>query len=633
MKIWTFVLLTLSVLRTYDMKSINPNITLDQKGFYFTHSQRSNFSEIYKEIKLNGESMYITIDPLLHGIHLIYDYTLTKIEEKEIYPELLKFLLKLDFRFKDLIEVKNIAIGRSAKTNLAFIEVAIKLLKPDFTPHPLVQREVTLELEKIKANQGFDTSVVLGVLEDYSQYIPRGHYTKSDTLMGYFKAMMWLGRMPFYLSPKDKNNLQRNTHHTRCAILMTITIKEDTDLIQTYKRINELITYFVGETDDLNLFDLTPLIEKHFPDFPVGFSDDNKVLEFMKDLSNLRKPRIYSTFFKDIDLPEEKLLSFKLFGQRFIPDGFVFQNLVYPKVGTRSRPRLFPKGLDLIAVLSSQRAYELLINFFKEDSFKNYIVMMDSLKGWLKNYMESELEPNAYMSWLKIIKTMNENIVFPKDLLVNPIAYRDKILVTQQAFWAELRHDTILYAKQSYTAKVTAFRPEVSLPDVRVEPLPESYKEIMNFIKEFKGKLNQLKIEDEEIHSKLDMLYSLTDTILKAENYQRKNKEIPIPLKNYLYGIGEILSDLYTFPRNTEKDDKLPLIADVHTDVNTKQVLEVGIGYPLIIYIKGKDRTYKGAMFSYYEFLWPVSQRLTDEEWIKILPETPMPEWINFIGE
>ncbi len=606
--------------------------TLENFGFAANLSNVTNFPKIYKEIKDKNQPMYITIDPLLHGIHLIYDFTLIKIEEKEIFPELLKFLIKLDLHFRDLIEVKNIPISQSAKTNLAFVEVAIKLMKPEFSTHPSVQREVTGELENIIAHEGFDTSLVLGVIEDYSQYIPRGHYTKSDTLRRYFKAMMWLGRMPFYLSPQDKNNLQRNIHHTRCAILMTKTIEEDSFLFQTYKRINELITYFVGETDDLNPLDFTHFIDKHFPDFPTGFSDDSKVLEFMKDLSNLRKPRIFSTFFRDIDLPKEKLLSFKLFGQRFIPDGFVFQNLVYPKVGTRSKPRLFPKGLDLMAVLSSQRAYEILIDFFKEDSFKNYTVMMDSLKCWFKNYMESEGEPNAYLSWLKIIKTMNEKIVFPKDLLVNPVAYRDKILVTQQAFWAELRHDTILYAKQGYTAKVTAFRPE-PLPEVRVEPLPESYKEIMDFIKEFKGKLREQKIEDEEIHSKLDLLHSLTEAILKAENYQKGNKEIPLPIRSYLYGIGEILDDLYSFSRSTEKDDKLPLIADVHTDVNTKRVLEVGIGYPLIIYIKGKDRIYKGAMFSYYEFTWPMSERLTDEEWIKVLPETPTPKWINFIGE
>jgi len=35
------------------------------------------------------------------------------------------------------------------------------------------------------------------LIEDYSQYIPRGHYTRSEDLKMYFKAMMWYGRLTF----------------------------------------------------------------------------------------------------------------------------------------------------------------------------------------------------------------------------------------------------------------------------------------------------------------------------------------------------------------------------------------------------------------------------------------------------
>ena len=37
------------------------------------------------------------------------------------------------------------------------------------------------------------------LIEDYSQYIPRGHYTRSEELKKYFKAMMWYGRLTFRL--------------------------------------------------------------------------------------------------------------------------------------------------------------------------------------------------------------------------------------------------------------------------------------------------------------------------------------------------------------------------------------------------------------------------------------------------
>ncbi len=40
--------------------------------------------------------------------------------------------------------------------------------------------------------------------EDYSQYQPRGYYTSNDMLRRYFKAMMWYGRMAFFLKGGDE---------------------------------------------------------------------------------------------------------------------------------------------------------------------------------------------------------------------------------------------------------------------------------------------------------------------------------------------------------------------------------------------------------------------------------------------
>ena len=85
---------------------------------------------------------------------------------------------------------------------------------------------------------------------------------------------------------------------------------------------------------------------------------------------------------------------------------------------------------------------------------------------------------------------------------------------------------------------------------------------------------------------------------------------------------------------------KTILIADVHTDGNTKRVLEEGTGF-----IKTAIIAYKlpqghivlgvGPVFSYYEFKQPMDDRLTDEAWREILETNPPdePEWIgNFSG-
>src|SRR5262249_55646388 len=51
--------------------------------------------------------------------------------------------------------------------------------------------------------------------------------------------------------------------------------------------------------------------------------------------------------------------------------------------------------------------------------------------------------------------------------VVRSDAWGRRVLASQLASWAELRHDNVLYAKQSYTAGI-----ECSYPDVYVDPYP-----------------------------------------------------------------------------------------------------------------------------------------------------------------
>jgi hypothetical protein len=131
-------------------------------------------------------------------------------------------------------------------------------------------------------------------------------------------------------------------------------------------------------------------------------------------------------------------------------------------------------------------------------------------------------------------------------------------------------------------------------------------------------------------------LKELTQNILEACELQSSNKPLPLDKAKYLYSFGEILDRIYTFPSSftqNEEDALLPLVADVHTDVNSGQVLEVAIGYPLEIYVKGKGKTYRGAMFSYYEFKQPMKERMTDKDWQEKANSAPLEKWISFISE
>jgi hypothetical protein len=80
-------------------------------------------------------------------------------------------------------------------------------------------------------------------------------------------------------------------------------------------------------------------------------------------------------------------------------------------------------------------------------------------------------------------------------------------------------------------------------------------------------------------------------------------------------------------------DDRMALVADVHTHMEGDVVLEEAVGDPDLICVElerdGQRVRYWGAVFSYYEFKHPMDDRLTDEAWQSMAPEPPQPPWTS----
>ena len=61
---------------------------------------------------------------------------------------------------------------------------------------------------------------------------------------------------------------------------------------------------------------------------------------------------------------------------------------------------------------------------------------------------------------------------------------------------------------------------------------------------------------------------------------------------------------------------------DIATDPNG-EVLEAATGSPSCIYVvvkvDGKLKIARGSVYSFYQFAWPLSDRLTDEQWRQMI--------------
>lgn len=153
-------------------------------------------------------------------------------------------------------------------------------------------------------------------------------------------------------------------------------------------------------------------------------------------------------------------------GQRFIPDSYMFTNLVgtYTDVyqgdeqpftlvisGAGRPVRGFPRGLDVMALLGSNRSRELL-DEMDDSNYKEYDRQYDQLKDEFDSFEVADWNKNLYWPWLYALQPLLDDYSAGYPTFMQTDAWEDKELTTALASWTELRHDTILYAKQSYGA-------------------------------------------------------------------------------------------------------------------------------------------------------------------------------------
>ena len=92
---------------------------------------------------------------------------------------------------------------------------------------------------------------------------------------------------------------------------------------------------------------------------------------------------------------------------------------------------------------------------------------------------------------------------------------------------------------------------------------------------------------------------------------------------------------------STANDRPAALVADVATNSDGGQVLEEATGsifdICVVVPVDGKLKIAAGGIYSYYEFPWPLNDRLTDTKWREMQKNgqtPPLPGWTNaFIAQ
>ena len=291
--------------------------------------------------------------------------------------------------------------------------------------------------------------------------------------------------------------------------------------------------------------------------------------------------------------------------------------------------------------------WNALLEILKEEGdtkYRNYIQMLNSLKYEFVHLDEKTWRENLYWSWLSCLRSLVETrpFTYPPSPFMGTKAWTLKELNTALGSWAELRHDTILYAKQSYTLMATAIPPSPKFTKGYVEPYPHLYSQIRDLVTQLREGLSSQGLLLDEPRGKLLEFEELLNSLTAISRKELQGKTLSDEEYRLIWDIGSKLEGIIRFSPELMKkitsgtDRKMAVVADVHTDVNTQQVLEEGVGNPSIIYliaqVEGKPTLTKGGAFSYYEFKQPMQDRLTDEGWQELLAKRQgpnPPKWAN----
>ncbi len=203
------------------------------------------------------------------------------------------------------------------------------------------------------------------------------------------------------------------------------------------------------------------------------------------------------------------------------------------------------------------------------------------------------------------------------------LEWQDKQLNTAMASWTQLRHDFILYGKQTYVPAPWAWGPGL------VEPVPETYARLADLCTQAHDVLHR---HDVLPVAHASSLLSLASQLRTWAGYARKVAQgswLSQEEQDDIHRVGIWFLSFFEEQRGVPEKSAV-LVADVASDSLSGRVLHEGTGHfnPIVIVYTppgGEPIAGIGYVLSHYELVAPSWNRLSDEEWEVRLQQMPPP--------
>lgn len=595
---------------------------LSENGFVVLPGDDTRMHYVYDSNEYLGIPNFITSDSVLHLYHQFYDKSLRYIENEYLYDYLNNLTAQmLDKSVKLIDMLQDEDLKALQEKNIAYFLVARMLMSDTYDININVKANLYSiakeEFQLIKNAENFKKSPLLGFELDYSQFTVRGHYTKNDELGRYFRTMMWFGTAPLPFFDDDGKIIDDNVYQ---AMLMTYTTFLDTGYIcdaELWNNIYQPTKQYVGVSDDINVFMMNGLRLDVFGNIedPNIFNDTEYNDKLQKAVAELPEPRIQGKYIT-VSTPTNK--QFRYMGQRYVLDSYIMQELTMPIL------RPMPTALDTMGVLGSKFAEDLLFNYYKPQAdWPEYEEKYHELKTEVAGYGIDTWGENLYNGWLWAIK---ENLTeYNKDagmpIFMTNEAWKAKSLNTSLGSYTELKHDTVLYGKQSGAEGGGGV--DYNINAHYVEPNIDLYSKLLYLTEYTIQVLRERNMLNDMMEQGATEYQEMLKFLIECSAKELRNQLLTEEEYDRLLGYGaliENISSLFIYSLDDEYDLVDMLVSDIATLATPSKYLSLGTGYfdhiYVVVPVDGKLYLTRGSVYSTYEFA--SDKRLTDEEWWKL---------------
>jgi hypothetical protein len=519
-------------------------------------------------------------------------------------------------------------------------------------------------------------------------------------LKGYFRTMMWLGNIDFRI---DERASDLKLRQLGAAVVVTLGLS-DAGLMDEWEEIDRILTTLVGRSDNLTPPQLLEILQSEnlagLSYFTSATVLENLLARIQAGQAGVQDIAAHPIFAPVAEQKRVLPRSFALFGQRFTPESWALGRTVFDNIW-RANPnpsgppmirihRRLPSALDLaFSVLGNNTPAPLLAQRMNAANGVPYRDGYDfarelvSVREVIDSQPVDAWEGTLYLRQLAALRSLSEPLPLTAPEAMRTEAWNWKTVQTQLAGWTELRHDNLLYAKQSYTPPVLCF-----YPAGYIEPRPAFYSAMKQLVDFASVTLASLPLSGTfpgrplppgygspipvDIGARqtawVQHLAGMSASLQTlAEIAQTELNQTPFSnaQTTFIRGLVQAVGTVYT-PNNrtysgwypslylksvfagnfdlhpSEKWD--PLVTDVHTDgpdgVFTNDpgaVLYNATGNVALLLIavdvNGQRCLHGGPAFTYYEFTQPyLSPRLNDEAWktqVRAKAQPSHPEWTN----